>query len=146
MRRRAVALLALLGALDATYLLLAKLGAIGSLSCTVSHDCDLVNTSGYSSFLGLPVAGIGVAGYLLLLAIAIAGLRPRWANDPRPDRALAFLSGLALAFTLYLTYLELFRLHALCQWCVVSQVIILAIFALSAVGVAGARRRVPAGD
>jgi uncharacterized membrane protein len=134
-RRQAIAVLALLGALDAGYLLLAKLGYVESLACTVAHGCDLVNASEYSWFLGLPVAGIGLAGYVVLLVSALAGLQPRWAAEAWPDWALAALSGVAVVFTLYLTYTELFVLRAICQWCVLSQLIILAIFALAVVGV-----------
>ena len=61
-RRRAIAILALLGCLDSVYLLLAKFGLIGGLSCTISRGCDMVNSSSYSEFLGIPVAGIGLAG------------------------------------------------------------------------------------
>ena len=134
-RRRAIAVLALLGVLDSVYLLLAKLGYIGSLSCTVSHDCDLVNASRYSVFLGMPVSGIGVVGYVALFAIAIVGLQPRWLNDVRPDKLLALLSGVAVLFTLYLTYAEIFWLHAICQWCVISQIVIVAILVLAVVGI-----------
>ncbi len=134
-RRRAIAVLALLGILDSVYLLLAKLGYIGSLSCTISHGCDRVNASQYSSFLGMPVAGIGLAGYAVLLAIAIAGLQPRWLDDPLPDKLLALLSGVAVLFTLYLTYAEIFWLHAICQWCVVSQLVIVSMFVLALVGI-----------
>jgi uncharacterized membrane protein len=139
-RRRAVAVLALLGALDAAYLLLGKLGYIGNLSCTVLHGCDVVNASVYSEFLGVPVAGIGLAGYLTLFVIAMAGVQPRWKAERWPDRLLALFSGLAVAFTLYLTYAELFWLRAICQWCVVSQLLILAIFTLSLIGVVRVRR------
>ncbi|UCC48349.1 MAG: vitamin K epoxide reductase family protein [Gemmatimonadota bacterium] len=139
-RRRAVAVLALVGALDSTYLLLAKLGYIGGLSCGVSHGCDTVNSSVYSSFLGLPVAGIGVAGYLALFAIALAGVQPRCAVERWPDQLLSVLSGGAVVFTLCLTYAELFLLRAVCQWCVLSQVVIVAIFALSLAGLLTGRR------
>lgn len=133
-RRRAIAVLSLLGALDATYLLLAKLGVIGSLACTIAHGCDLVNASAYSEFLGLPVAGIGLAGYLVLFGIAVAGTQRRWVTDRRPDVWLSALSGVAVAFTVYLTYAELFVLRAVCQWCIVSQVVILAILVLALIG------------
>ncbi len=141
-RRRAVAVLALLGGLDAAYLLLAKLGYIGGLACSISNGCDLVNTSVYSEFLGLPVAGIGLAGYLALFAVAFFGVQPRWAEDRRPDIVLSALSGVAVIFTLYLTYAELFILRAICQWCVVSQLIILAIFVLSLLGLFRAGRTI----
>ncbi len=134
-RRRAIAVLALLGALDSAYLLLAKLGYIGGLSCTISQGCDLVNTSRYSEFLGVPVAGIGLAGYLALFAVALVGVQPRWVANRRPDVWLSLLSGIALIFTLYLTYAELFILKAICQWCVVSQLVIVGIFVLAAFGV-----------
>ena len=55
-----------------------------------------------------------------------------------PSRLLAVLSGGAVLFTVYLTYLELFVIHAVCRWCVGSAVIILAIFGLS---LADLRRR-----
>ncbi len=141
-RHQIIAVLATLGILDSVYLLLAKLGYIGSLSCSISHGCDIVNTSQYSSFLGMPVAAIGLAGYVALLAIAIVATLPTRQGDPRPDRLLALLSGVGLLFTLYLTYAELFWLHAICQWCVLSQLVILAIFLLSLVGVLKRRRAV----
>ena len=134
-RRRAVAVLALLGALDAAYLLLGKLGYVGSLECSISRGCDMVNASPYSQFLGVPVAGIGLAGYVALFLVAIVSLQPRWLSDKRPDLLLTLLSGIAVAFTVYLTYAEVVILGAICQWCVVSQIIILVIFILSATGV-----------
>lgn len=134
-RRRTIAVLALVGALDAAYLLLAKLGYIGNLACTITQSCDLVNTSRYSEFLGVPVASIGLAGYLAMFALALVGVQPRWVAERRPDVWLTLVSGVALLFTLYLTYAELFILKAICQWCVVSQIIVLAIFIMSAVGV-----------
>jgi uncharacterized membrane protein len=130
-----MAVLALLGILDSVYLLLAKLGYIGSLSCSVSHGCDLVNASVYSSFAGVPVAGIGLVGYVVLLAIAVAGLQPTWLEARWPDTTLAVLSGVGLLFSLRLTYYELFALNAICQWCVVSQLAILLIFVFSLAGV-----------
>ena len=138
-RRRAIAVLALLGALDAAYLLLGKLGYVGSLECSISRGCDVVNASSYSQFLGIPVAGIGLAGYVALLVAAIAGLQPRWLSDKRPDLVLTLLAGIAVVFTVYLTYAEVVILGAICQWCVVSQIIILVIFVLSAMGLRRSR-------
>ena len=131
-RRQIVAVLALLGILDATYLLLHKLGYVGTLACTVdSRSCDVVNTSIYSTFMGLPVAGIGVAGYALMLGVALYAARPAMAGDRRPDIALAVLSGGGLAFSIYLTYLSLFRIGTACPYCLVSLGIVTAIFGLS---------------
>jgi uncharacterized membrane protein len=144
-RRRAIAVLALLGGLDSVYLLLAKFGLIGGLSCTISHSCDMVNSSSYSEFLGIPVAGIGLAGYVVLFGLAILAIQPRWLDEPLPDRLLSLLAGVGVVFTLYLTYAELFILGAICQWCVVSQLLIVAIFILSLVGVLRGRAGAPEG-
>lgn len=133
-RRRAIAIIALLGALDSTYLLLEKLGYIGALACGITHGCERVNTSTYATFLGVPVSAIGLAGYVVILTVALIGAGPRWAGDPAPDKLLAGLAGLGLVFSLYLTYAELFVIRAVCQWCVFSQLAILTIFVLASWG------------
>lgn len=133
-RRRAIAVLALFGALDATYLLLGKIGLIGGYVCTVSGGCEVVNTSAYSEILGIPVAAIGLLGYLAIVAAALAAIQPRWLAERRPDVLLSLLAGVGVAFSLYLTYAELFILRAVCQWCIVSQLIIIVIFVLALVG------------
>jgi uncharacterized membrane protein len=89
-----------------------------------------VQLSPQSRFLGVEVAAIGVAGYALLLLLTLAALQPRWAGSRRLLEAIAVLSGGAVAFTLYLKYLELFVIHAICRWCVGSAVIIVLVFLL----------------
>jgi uncharacterized membrane protein len=86
-----------------------------------------VQLSSWSRFAGLDVSLIGVLGYACLLALSLASLQ---AGDYRqwPIRAMAVAAGIGVVFTLYLTYLELFVLHAICRWCVASGVIIVAIF------------------
>jgi uncharacterized membrane protein len=73
-------------------------------------NCDIVNRSEYSTLVGIPVAGIGVAGYALLLALATV-FRSRIET---PLRLLA-ASSAGFAFALYLTYIEG---HVLDTWCV----------------------------
>jgi len=130
----AVAVLALLGLLVSTYLLLFKLGVLGSIACGGSGSCERVANSSWAVFLGIPVAAYGVAGYLVLLVVALAGLGERLLARPEPTRLLAVLSGLGVAFAVYLTYLELAVIHAVCRWCVVSAVLITAICAASLAG------------
>ncbi|HXY69024.1 MAG TPA: vitamin K epoxide reductase family protein [Gemmatimonadales bacterium] len=130
--RMTAAALALVGLLVSTYLLLYKLGVLGSIKCVGSGGCERVNLSRWSSFLGLPVAAYGVAGYVALLAVALYGLREDRVAVPGPTRWLAALAGLGLLFSLYLLALELLVIHALCLWCTVSGVVILAIFVVSA--------------
>lgn len=132
--RMAVAVLALVGLLLSTYLLLYKLGFTGPLVCGAAGSCERVQTSRWGVLLGLPVAAYGVGGYLAILGVALLGLQERWQDRAKPTRWLVWLSGAGLAFTLYLKYLELFRIHAICRWCVVSAVLITAIFVLSLVG------------
>ena len=129
--RQVAALLALVGLMLAIYLTMYHYGLVGSLACGGSGECEKVQGSRYADFLGLPVALYGVAGYLALLIVALAGLQGRGADSPTPSRLLALLSGIGVLFTLYLTYLELFVIHAICKWCVGSAVIIVLIFAVS---------------
>ncbi len=136
----AVATLALVGALISLYLLLYKLGVVGSLICGAGGGCERVQASRYSDFLGLPVAGYGVAGYLVLLAIALYGLGPDRVARPGPTRLLALLSGVGVLFSAYLFSLELFVIHAICRWCTASAAIIAAICAVSGLALLGERR------
>jgi uncharacterized membrane protein len=136
----AVAVLALLGALVSTYLLLYKLGILGSLVCGVEGGCERVQASRYAELLGVPVAAYGVGGYLLLLGIALYGLRADQVARPAATRWLAGLSAIGLLFSLYLLAIELFVIHAICRWCTASGLIIAAICAVAVGGMAGASR------
>ncbi len=130
-RRRAIAVLALVGVFISTYLLLYKLGVYGSLVCGAGGGCDYVQASMYGRFLGIPVAGWGVGWYVAVFVLALlagsSGLRAAaW-----PGRALLVLASGGLAFSVYLTYLELFVIHAICRWCVASAIVTTLIFVLS---------------
>lgn len=129
-RREVVAALALAGIFVALYLTLYKLGAIGELSCRIG-SCETVNSSPWAVFLGAPVAAWGVGFYVVTFAVAIAGLQGRFAESRRLSLALVLLSGIGVVFSGWLTYLELFVIRAICQWCVVSAVIVFAIFVVS---------------
>ena len=116
---------ALAGLVDSIYLWSFKWS--GQLICAVG-GCEAVNTSSYSMLLGIPVAAIGAGGYAALLALAAWALAARanapvWLNDVR----LTFAS-IGLFFAAYLTYVELFILHEICMWCVISAISITAIF------------------
>jgi uncharacterized membrane protein len=123
--RMAAALLSLAGFFVSLYLYLYKIGRIGTLACGTG-GCETVQTSPFSRFLGLEVALYGVVGYLVLLLLSMDTLRRpvAWTSS----RLLLILSGVGLAFTIYLTYLELFVIKAICRWCVGSAVIITLIF------------------
>ena len=122
-----VAVLALAGIFVALYLLLYKLGIIGELTCSVG-SCETVNSSKYARFLGLPVAGWGVAWYVGTFALALVSTDSRFADSSVISLVLLGNATIGWFFSLYLTWLELFRIHAICQWCVVSAIIVTIIF------------------
>lgn len=138
--RMAAAVLALGGLLVSTYLLLYKLGVIGSMVCGGSGGCERVQASQYSSLLGVPTAAYGVAGYVVLLIVALYGLQASQVASPKATRWLTALSALGVLFSLYLLYLELFVIHAVCRWCTVSGVLILAICVVSIGGLVASSR------
>ncbi|MGA2350624.1 MAG: vitamin K epoxide reductase family protein [Terracidiphilus sp.] len=91
--------------------------------CSINEkwDCGIVNHSAFAEIAGVPVAAIGIAGYLALGALAF------WRQ-----RALVFLIALAgLGFALRLTFIEEFALQVWCLYCVISQAVIALITLLS---------------
>jgi uncharacterized membrane protein len=131
--RQAIALLALVGFFVALYLWFHALGLGGPLKCGTG-GCETVQTSRWSVFLGLPVALYGVVGYFAILVVALAALRPAALLERKWSLLLVALSSGGFLFTLYLTYLELFVIHAICRWCVASAVIITAIWIVAVTG------------
>jgi uncharacterized membrane protein len=125
--RQAITVLALAGIFVALYLTLFKLGVIGELSCSVG-ECETVNTSRWAVFLGLPVAAWGLGAYLTLFVLSLVGSTERFEDSRGIALAVAALSGSGVLFSGWLTYLELFVIHAICIWCVTSAVIIALIF------------------
>ena len=128
--RMGAALMSLIGLFVSAYLYLYKIGRIGSLACGTG-GCETVQTSQWSRFAGVEVALIGVVGYALLLGVALAALRPALAERRWPASLLSALAGAGVLFTVYLTYLELFVIHAVCRWCVGSAVIIVSVLVLA---------------
>ncbi|HEX2779419.1 MAG TPA: vitamin K epoxide reductase family protein [Gemmatimonadaceae bacterium] len=129
-KRMLAALLALVGVLIATYLTLYKLGTIGEIVCSIG-SCETVQTSKWATFIGLPVAAWGVGYYIVVLALAIAGTTERWEDSRILPLAFLLLTGWGTLFSLWLTYLELFVIHAICQWCVVSAILATTLFVVA---------------
>ena len=136
-KRMILAALALAGIFVALYLTLFKLGAIGELTCSVG-SCEQVNTSRWSTFLGFPVAAWGVAFYLATFAVSVLSTTDRWLGDPQISRVMVGLTGTGVLFSAWLTYLELFVIHAICIWCVVSAVIVTTMFVVAILDLRGA--------
>jgi uncharacterized membrane protein len=129
-KRMLVALVALAGVFVALYLTLYKLGYIGTLACAVG-SCETVQTSKWATFLGFPVGAWGVAYYVFVLALAIVGLTGRFAESRGISQILVGVTAFGMLFSLWLTYLELFVIHAICQWCVISAILATILFVLS---------------
>ncbi|GAC1684163.1 MAG: hypothetical protein NVS9B3_02250 [Gemmatimonadaceae bacterium] len=129
-KRKAAALLALAGLFVSLYLTLYKIGVVGQLACSIG-SCETVQLSRWSTLLGLPVAAWGVGFYIAALGLALAGVQPRWEGSPTVAVALLALTGWGVCFSAWLTGLEVFVLHAICQWCVVSALVTVALFALA---------------
>jgi uncharacterized membrane protein len=119
----ALAVLAGLGILVSGYLV-SKRFTGGSLACTRWAECDVVNNSVYSRLFGIPVSAIGLAGYVLLLGLALTALRTRGDMQRRILLLNAVLTLGGVGFSVYLTYLEIYVIEALCAWCVASAAVI----------------------
>jgi uncharacterized membrane protein len=84
--------------------------------CEIGHGCETVQTSRYANLLGTPVALLGLISYILILV----SLRLRGERALLAGYSLGIV---AFGFSLYLTYRELFTIHAICTWCVSSAIV-----------------------
>ena len=119
--RRVMIGLTLLGLGVAGYLVYVHYAGIKP-TCTLGTSCLKVQTSEWSKLAGVPVALIGLIGYIAILGSLLA-----------PDReesriATLGLTGIGFGFSAYLTYRELFSIHAVCEWCASSAVIMTLLF------------------
>jgi uncharacterized membrane protein len=132
--RTIAGVLALAGIGVAVYITAVEAGG-GSPQCLAGgHGCETVANSSYSHIAGVNVAVFGIVGYAILLLCALLPGDP--ARIAGPATAL-----IGFGFSLYLTYLELFVIDAICQWCVASAVLmtlLLVVTALRAFGYLGA--------
>ena len=123
--------LVVLGLLVSIYMTIYKLTANDSM-CLGSGDCSTVNSSRYSEVNKIPVAVIGVLGYLTILVIHY--LEPR--NRYFKQNGTLLIFGLALTgflFTAWLIYVEIALIKALCPFCLTSQAAMTIIFIVSIV-------------
>lgn len=143
----AVVLLAAAGFFVSLYLTLYELGYYGGLVCGAGGSCARVQASDYAVFLGIPVAGWGVAWYTAVAATGLWSLHRSGGAGPAggggsapseggsagdwPGRILFVLAAAGLAFSAYLTALEAFVIEAWCRWCLASAALTVLIFALS---------------
>ncbi len=123
--RRASQLVAVAGLAIAGYLTVVHYAG-GEPVCAIAHGCAIVQKSNYSQLAGVPVALLGLLGYVAILA-ALAR------DGERGRTAAAFLSLAGFGFSVWLTYVEVARLDAICIWCVASAICMTLLAGLSAV-------------
>ena len=128
--RKIIAFVATLGIGVATYITIADSGG-GAPTCLAGGGgCETVANSSYSHIGGINVSVFGIVGYIALLATAF------FANDAARFAGFAFSLG-GFGFSVYLTYLEIFKIEAICQWCVASAVLMTILFLLNATRLIG---------
>lgn len=109
-----IATLAAIGFAIAAYLTVTKLSG-GLPVCGPTKGCEDVALSEYSAILGIPTAAFGLAFSAVIATLGLAWWR--W-GDRRTLLAAYGLGLFGIVFVAYLTYLELFVIHAVCVWCV----------------------------
>ena len=161
--RMAIGVLALLGLLVSLYLALYELQISASLVCP-NAGCEEVNNSPWVYLFYVPMAVIGLAGYGAILFVDLVWIKrrrlvggttprkPRWSQtvpwlyNPLagiPVRAiLVGLSWFGFLYSLFLTYLELYVIRAICTWCMVSAVLMTATFGVATAAWLAERTRV----
>ncbi len=96
--------------------------------CSGAGGCHVVQASEYATLLGAPVALFGFVLYAAILGATFAGIRGSgWPADAAP----VLIFGMALSgvgYSGYLTWLEVYRIYAICAWCVTSACLLTAIF------------------
>jgi uncharacterized membrane protein len=116
---------ATLGIGVATYIAIAQADGGAPVCLAGGSGCETIAASSHSELAGISVAAIGIFGYALLLGAALV----------RGDLGRMAGFGLALVgfgYSVYLTWLELFVIDAICQWCVISAVLMTVLFAVNA--------------
>jgi len=129
--RQIMIVLATIGLLVSIYMTVYKYTKIEAM-CIGSKDCAVVNASRYSEVNNVPVAVIGMGGYLSLLAILWLEKRSGFFEQ---NGAMVFfgISLVGFLFTVYLVYVELALIKAYCPFCITSQVSMTLIFILSVI-------------
>lgn len=120
--------LSIVGLLDSIYLTWIKLMEQGV--CTLSSGCEVVNSSQYATIGGIPIALLGASAYLVMLAVLWLETRSNFFEFNGPLIVFG-LSLVGVLYSAYLTYLELYVIHAICPFCVLSAIVLTAMLIVS---------------
>lgn len=119
--------LAGIGFIDATFLTIQHYTSF-TLPCSITHGCELVTTSPYSFILGAPVALLGALYYVgVLLAVygSLEFAKPQWL------KWIAIATTAGFLFSAWFVYLQLFVIHAICEYCMLSALTSTSLFVVS---------------
>jgi uncharacterized membrane protein len=114
--RLAIAVLAVAGLAIAGYLTYVHYEDIKPFCVAGGGGCEKVQTSDYAKLIGIPVALLGLLGYVAILASL-------WVRGDAGRLAGAVVALVGFGFSAYLTYREIYTIDAICQWCVASAVV-----------------------
>jgi uncharacterized membrane protein len=128
--RKTLIVLSVAGLLDSAYLTWIKVFERGA--CSLSSGCQIANTSPYASVAGIPIALLGAGAYALMLVVLLLETRNDFFDFNGPLIVFG-LSLIGVLYSAYLTYLELYVIHAICPFCVISAVALGLMFILSVV-------------
>jgi uncharacterized membrane protein len=94
-------------------------------ACSLGGSCELVQTSAYSHLAGVPVALMGLIGYVSILLLLLLP------ESETRRFATVGVAAIGFGFSAYLTYRELFSIHAICEWCASSAIIMTLLVSLA---------------
>lgn len=123
--RTAIVAVSLVGAAISAYLVYVHYAGVEPI-CAASGGCEKVQSSKYAELAGIPVALLGLLGYLAILAATLV-------PGELARMVASSLAIVGLGFSIYLTYLELFEINAICQWCVASAIAMTALAVLTVI-------------
>jgi uncharacterized membrane protein len=122
--RRVTAVLAVIGIAIAGYLTWVHYAELEPICVGGSGGCERVQSSQWADLAGVPVAVLGLGGYVAILAsLALP--------EESGSSVAAFLSLVGFGFSAWLTYVELVEIEAVCQWCVASALVMTALALVS---------------
>jgi len=124
--RIAIIVVCLVGIGDAAYLTYVHYAGLKVVCLAGGGGCETVQASRYAKLGGVPVAVLGLIGYISILGSTFI----RGELGRASGVAIAFVG---FCFSMYLTYRELFTIHAICQWCVASAVLMTILVILTTV-------------
>jgi len=131
--RQVIIFFTVIGLLVSIYMTIFKITNNESM-CIGSGGCSVVNASRYSEINGIPVALVGVGGYLAILIVLLLEKRVPFLEE-NGSMVLFGLTLTGFLFTVWLIYLEIFLIKALCPFCLTSQISMTIIFVLTVIRV-----------